>query len=104
MLLTRQSLFDFVFSESRSPSLNLKTFSQSCNVSFIGGQPFSDQAGSRDGFGKALELMNLGPAGNDEISVVTPAAKRPKHATLVTEAVNATPPPVVGPQTVSKLG
>ena len=66
--------------------------------------PVFGQASSRDGFGKALELMNLDPAEHDNVSVVTPAAKRPKHATLVAEAVNTTPPPVVGPQTVSKLG
>ena len=50
----------------------------------------SDQARARDESDSA------------DSSLVTPAAKRPKNALLVADAMDSTPPPVVGQQTVSK--
>lgn len=51
----------------------------------------SDQARARD------------ESDSGDSSLVTPAAKRPKSALLIADAMDATPPPVVGQQTVSKL-
>ena len=45
--------------------------------------------------------MKLGSGPTEESSVETPAAKRPKFSDEVAKALQSTPPPVVGHQTVS---
>lgn len=52
-------------------------------------------------FNKALRMMNMEPTVEDDSSTVTPAAKRPRRMEVVDAALRQTPPPVVGPQTVS---
>ncbi len=45
--------------------------------------------------------MKLGNGPPDETAVETPAAKRPKFSDEVARALQSTPPPVVGHQTVA---
>lgn len=45
--------------------------------------------------------MKLGNGLTEESSVETPAAKRPKFSDEVAKALQTTPPPVVGHQTVA---
>lgn len=53
-------------------------------------------------FDRALSMMNLPEQSDlDEPELITPAAKRPKCMEVVAGALETTPPPVVGPQTVA---
>lgn len=53
-------------------------------------------------FNKALGMMQLkGPEVSDDETMITPAAKKPRLAEHVLHGVKSTPPPPVGPQTVS---
>lgn len=45
--------------------------------------------------------MNMEVAVEEEDNTVTPAAKRPRTLEVVSMALDETPPPVVGPQTVA---
>ena len=48
--------------------------------------------------------MNMEVGVEDDENTVTPAAKRPRTMGVVAKALQETPPPVVGPQTVAWRG